>query len=468
MSGWLRRRLARGGTDPAPAHVVLVGPHTEHSRRRISSCVRTQSLPGCTVHEGRATPDARDVSRDATVLIFVEPEWELEDDFAAAVHHKIVVDGDDAVYADDSRTSRSRPDWSPESLLFRCTTGGVLALSARCWSDLGLSTPPESVHQIALQLMNANVDVTHVRAPLTRSPSAINPLVCEPTLTDADRQRVTAYAKRYGVDMCDSDDASLHFSSTAERVSLVVPTAGKSDEDGVRYIDRLLSSLAAHPSHHALDVVAVIGPEVTSPTSDHVTLTTLAYDEPFNFSVACNAGVTHASGDVVVIINDDIEVTSSDWLNELIAFTRFPGVGAVGPLLLYPDGTVQSAGHMDPGPVTFARGYRINSHSDTWVEHQLLSRRNVTGLTAACLVMRKTVLNSIGGFDPSFPIAFNDVDLGNRLRAHGLRLVYSPARPLIHYESRTRTGGASPDEERHLATTWPQRHRDGEPDEYLG
>ena len=98
----------------------------------------------------------------------------------------------------------------PVLLLFRCTIGGVLTLSARCWSDLGLSNPPESVHQLALQLKNANVDVSHIQAPSTRSPSAINSLVCEPNLTDADRQRVTAYSKPYGVDGCGNDDASLH------------------------------------------------------------------------------------------------------------------------------------------------------------------------------------------------------------------------------------------------------------------
>ena len=461
MPYWLTTRSMRSKRHSPPAQVVLVGSHDRHSRRLVMSSVRAQSLSGCTM----AT--AAGAISGASTLIFIEPGWALETDFAAAIHHQIVVGGHDAVYVDDLHAGRSRPDWSPESLLFGCTVGGALAVSSRCWDGLKQTTVPESVHEVALRLVDAGIGGHHVRAPLTRCPPAVDPLMCEPALSDSDRQRVTSYLSSYEIELR-RDGESFVLCSPAERVSLVVPTAGKVGVDGVRYIDRLIHSLEEHPSRHNVDVVAVVGPGVTLPSSDRIQMSAVSYDEPFNFSTACNAGAAHTAGDVVVFINDDVEITSADWLDELVAATRLPGVGAVGPLLLYPDGTVQSAGHVDPGPTTFARGYRMGSGDDKWVEHTLSSRRNTSGLTAACLVMRTAVFETVGGFDPAFPLAFNDVDLGNRIRAHGLRMVYSPARPLVHHESRTRVGGASSDEEALLQSRWPLRHRTGLPDDYLG
>ena len=139
-------------------------------------------------------------------------------------------------------------------------------------------------------------------------------------------------------------------------------------------------------------------------------LVLVPFDAPFNFSTKMNLGVSHASGDRVVFLNDDVEAISHGWLEQLVAPLDEPDVGLTGAKLYYADQTVQHAGH-----AYFNAGYhhpfRFRTRDEAGPFGELFVSREVTGVTAACAAMRRDTYFEIGGFTESLPGNFNDVDL---------------------------------------------------------
>jgi GT2 family glycosyltransferase len=160
------------------------------------------------------------------------------------------------------------------------------------------------------------------------------------------------------------------------------------------------------------------------------------FTEPFNFSAKVNMGVRESRGDVVVLLNDEVEVLSERWLDQLVAIAQQPDVGAVGAKLLFEDGTIQHAGHAFTGGQILHVGA---GEPDGPGEFGMnLVDREVSGVTAACLAQRREVWTRLGGLDEALPNNFNDVDYCQRIRAKGYRIVQANSVILHHFESRTR------------------------------
>ncbi len=162
-------------------------------------------------------------------------------------------------------------------------------------------------------------------------------------------------------------------------------------------------------------------------------------DIPFNFSQLCNDGARLARNPFLLFLNDDVEAMDGQWLSAMCAFANRDDTGVVGARLLYPSGDLQHGGiatHLLPGP---GHPWR-NSPQAVWDGHPLLGwSGEVDAVTGACLMVRKTVFDQIGGFDEvAFAVAFNDVDLCLRVRKLGLRIIYTPLATLWHKESQTR------------------------------
>ena len=172
----------------------------------------------------------------------------------------------------------------------------------------------------------------------------------------------------------------------------------------------------------------------------------LPYAGPFNYSAINNHAVRAARGSLIGLINNDIDVISPDWLTEMVSHAIRPEVGAVGAKLYYADNTIQHA-----GAVTGINGVANHIHKHQPRNHpgyfgSLRLVRNVTCVTAACLVMRRAVFDEVGGFDEErLKIAFNDVDLCLRLRKAGYLVVWTPHAELYHLESVSRGFDNTPD-----------------------
>lgn len=168
---------------------------------------------------------------------------------------------------------------------------------------------------------------------------------------------------------------------------------------------------------------------------------------PFNFSALNNFAAAHAKGDFLCLMNNDIEIVTPGWLEELLSFAVMPGIGAVGARLWYPGhsglqhggvvvGLGGVAGHAHVG---LARGH-VGYFGRIALHHRLLA------VTAACLLIRKSDYLKIGGLDEKLAVAFNDVDFCLRLHKAGLACVYTPYAEMIHHESASRGNDLSDDQ----------------------
>jgi len=172
-------------------------------------------------------------------------------------------------------------------------------------------------------------------------------------------------------------------------------------------------------------------------------------DGPFNFSRLNNQAAAAATGEFLCFLNNDVEPVGPDWLTAMVHHASGQDVGAVGALLLYPDGTIQHAG-VAVGVGGAAGHIQKGAHPDDdrfWTWHRV--SREVTAVTAAAMVVRKSSFLEVGGFDEAaFPVAFNDVDLCLRLKRAGLRNIFAAEARLVHHESRSRGEDVSPEQVR--------------------
>jgi GT2 family glycosyltransferase len=164
----------------------------------------------------------------------------------------------------------------------------------------------------------------------------------------------------------------------------------------------------------------------------------LEFREVFNFSRANNLGSKHAPDGFLVFLNNDTEVLTPDWLEHLLYYAEQPDVGAAGPLLVYDNRTVQHAGvalGMRGTADHVMRGFPLGVDG---YAGSLACAREVSAVTAACMMMSKRRFNEVGGFNEYFATAYQDVDLCLRLRDCGLRIIYTPQSVLVHHESVSR------------------------------
>lgn len=232
----------------------------------------------------------------------------------------------------------------------------------------------------------------------------------------------------------------------ARKVSLIIPT-----RDSVDLLKRCVSSIHQHTDWAALEIIVIDNGSVEKETrawfrtAAKQGVRVLSMPGPFNFADLNNRAVYECEGEIIGLVNNDIEALHDGWLDEMVAQLLAPGVGAVGAKLLWPNGMVQHGGVL-MGAGNAAGHYGNLLADQDWGDHgrnQLVHQ--VTGVTAACLLMRKSDYLLVGGMDPqAFPVAFNDVDLCLRLRRAGLAITWTPHARLLHAESASRGKEDSP------------------------
>ncbi|MBQ6133078.1 MAG: glycosyltransferase family 2 protein [Lachnospiraceae bacterium] len=165
----------------------------------------------------------------------------------------------------------------------------------------------------------------------------------------------------------------------------------------------------------------------------------LYWDKGFNFSAINNYGVREAKGDYLLFLNNDIEIKTPDWLEEMLSnFQRNEGIGAVGVRLLYPDTTIQHAGVIIRLGGIAGHGFSRMDCENTGYFGRAVIKQDLTAVTAACMMTSREVFSKVGGFEETLAVAFNDVDLCLKIRKAGYRIIYDPDVTHIHYESLSR------------------------------
>ncbi len=254
-------------------------------------------------------------------------------------------------------------------------------------------------------------------------------------------------------------------------VSVIVPSIGTTGtvlgRERVFVLEAVRSVLATAGVDIDLEVIVVSGREMPAAVERHLielgggsdrgggsggAVRCVDYDAPFNFSATVNLGAAHARGEHLLLLNDDTEVISPDWLDRMVDALAAPGVGAVGARLLFEDGTLQHAGHTYRTSLDHVGfGLPGDSAGRTGILRQ---RRKVAGVTAACMLTPMRVFDLVGGFCVSFPGNYNDVDYCMKVRASGHDIVYEPDAVLWHFESKSRVTGVRSEEIELIQRRW--------------
>jgi GT2 family glycosyltransferase len=224
------------------------------------------------------------------------------------------------------------------------------------------------------------------------------------------------------------------------KVSIIIPT-----RDGLDVLKPCIDSLLEITDYKNYEVVILDNGSCKKETIDFLQsistdsrIAVIRDEGDFNYSRINNEAVAQSTGDYVCLLNNDIEIIDSNWLTEMISLAVRENTGCVGAKLLYPDGTVQHA-----GVILGLGGYAAHSHRGLprnapgyFCRAQI--RQQLSAVTGACLVVKRSVYDAVGGLDEAFKVAYNDVDFCLRVQALGFNNIFTPFAELIHHESKTR------------------------------
>jgi len=183
----------------------------------------------------------------------------------------------------------------------------------------------------------------------------------------------------------------------------------------------------------------------TLESKDNIKIVT--WNHPFNFSALNNFAASHAKGELLLFLNNDMSVISRDWLGQMAMHACRSEIGAVGAKLLYPDNTVQHGGIILRIGGVAGHSHKFADMDDVGSFARMALVHDVSAVTAACLMVRRELFDKVGGFDEKFVVACNDVDFCLKLRALGFYNLWTPYAKLYHYESKTRGYEDTPEKE---------------------
>jgi O-antigen biosynthesis protein len=370
---------------------------------------------------------------------------------------KLIYADDDRIDGDGRRTDpKFKPAWCPDlftardyirspALLHRQTVIAAGGWQAALWGA--------HEHDLKLRIVDCVEprDVVHIAKILMHCSEArtINMEIADAdTVRPQTVQAIQNHVARRGLgaDVVIDDRTMLprlryRASEPPALVSLLIPT-----RDRAALLETCVRSIVTLTQYKPIEIIIIDNGSTEEAT--HRLFSTLRKQPqirilpcpgPFNFSALNNVAAREARGAVLGLINNDIEVIDGNWLAEMVAFAVRPDIGCVGAKLLYPDGRIQHAGVFVGIGGAAAHGFRFLPREAPGYMGRLHSVQNVTAVTAACMLVRKSIYEDVGGLDEGkLTVAFNDIDFCMKVRAAGYLNVWTPFAELIHHESISR------------------------------
>lgn len=302
---------------------------------------------------------------------------------------------------------------------------------------------------LALRLVERTQRMAHIPRVLYHwrqiEGSAARDASAKPWAFAAQEACVTAHLRRIGLHDPQVSFPSLgrvrvHWPTSGALVSIIIPTRDRLD-----LLRPCLESIFARTDYPTYEIVLVDTGSTDPATQAYYRqlgaderVRIVRFEGPFNWSAANNFGVQHASGTLLLFLNNDTEALEANWLGELAGWAERPEVGVVGAKLIRPDGTIQHAGVVmgvaGHGSHPFdgdTEGVYGPFGSPEWY-------RDYLAVTGACMIMRRSVFEQLGGFDEIYQVAYSDLEFCLRAGAAGYRVVYTPFARVLHHEGGSR------------------------------
>ena len=375
----------------------------------------------------------------------------------------MVYSDEDEIHDDGHRSDPFfKPDWCPDSFLSRMYTRHFGVYRRALVEDVGRLRPEfegSQDYDLVLRLTERTTRIHHIPKVLyhRRIRSAAMPTdeSSKPYLTiEAERALNEALVRRNepGVVNASADRPGTYIVryqiKSPGLVSLIIPTRDHGED-----VDRCLTTLFETTTYTNFEIV-LLDNGSTDPESLAVferwarkdrRIRIVRYDVPFNFSQINNYAVAQSNGQYLLFLNNDTEIITPDWIEAMVEQAQRPTIGAVGALLLYPDGSVQHAGVVIGLGGVAGHSHKHYPGEDSGYFSALKAVTNYSAVTGACLMVRRDVFEKVGGFDDKLAVAFNDVDFCLKLRQAGYHNVYLPHVKLYHHESKSRGYETTPE-----------------------
>lgn len=231
-------------------------------------------------------------------------------------------------------------------------------------------------------------------------------------------------------------------------VSLLVPT-----RDGVEILKPCVDAILERTDYRHFELLILDNQSSCSNTLAYMAeverqdprVKVLRWNHDFNYSAINNFGAKHSKGDIIGLVNNDVEPIDGEWLTEMVSQVSRPEIGCVGAKLYYPNGTIQHGGVVLGVGGVAGHAHRFFQHNEEGYAGRLQLIQNFTAVTAACLLVRREVFEKVGGLnEPDLAVAYNDVDLCLKVHELGLRNLWTPYAELYHHESISRGADDTP------------------------
>ncbi|HEU4707457.1 MAG TPA: glycosyltransferase [Solirubrobacterales bacterium] len=392
----------------------------------------------------------------------------------------------DYLYTDEDKIDRGgrpsgpffKPDWSPERMrtqMYTCHLSVMRRLLVEEVGGFDREFEGSQDWDLVLKVTERARQVVHVPEVLYHwrtldTSTAGSGEAAKPWAFEAGTRAVQAHCERIGLPAEVERDLEVpgvyHLQPRLRRqplVSIVIPTAGGSREvrfQQVVLVEHCLRSVVEISTYENYEVVVVTDGDPDPVLEDRLRaiagdrLRLVPFAGPFNFSAKINRGAVHSNGERLLLLNDDMEVVTPDWIERMVMYLELEEIGAVGARLILEDGRPQHVGILFenggyPGHIYhgFSPGFRGYSNN-------VLVAQNHLAVTAACLMTSRQAFDEVGGFSAAFPNNYNDMDFCLKLRTTGRRVVYDPDTVLYHFESSSRENQVEDWEKEQLLGRW--------------
>lgn len=271
---------------------------------------------------------------------------------------------------------------------------------------------------------------------------------------DAGKRAIEGNLERTGEFGCVSHTADLGFYRVKypvqgePLVSIIIPNKDQKD-----ILKCCIDSVLEKSTYRNFEIIIAENSSSESETFEYYRelekipeIRLVTWDKGFNYSAINNYAAAFAKGEYLLFLNNDVEVIQPEWMEEMLGNCQRPGVGITGAKLYYPDGSIQHAGTIIGIGGIAGHAFLNMPGNRTGYLHKASIQLNYSAVTAACMMMKKSIFEEAEGFEEKLTVAFNDVDLCLRVREAGYLVVYNPAAELYHHESKSR--GAEDSEEK--------------------
>ncbi len=376
------------------------------------------------------------------------------------------------VYADEDKIDEEgyrqsphfKPDWNEALLLSQNYICHPVALqTARLKEIGGFRTGVEGSqdHDLLLRFVDGlkGDEIFHIPQILyhwraTRGSTAVSSAAKDYT-TEAGLNAISdfvakrdANAKVFRGRFPNTYNISWSIPSPPPLVSLIIPT-----RDGYEILKQCLESIYEKTDYPNFEVLVIDNQTTCEQTlelfahyKEHENFKLLRWDHSFNYSAINNFAVQHAKGELIGLVNNDIEVINPEWLSNMVRHAIRPEVGCVGAKLYYPNGAIQHAGVILGIGGVAGHSHKYFAKEEPGYHTRLYLTQEISAVTAACLLVKKSIFLQVGGLnEEELVVAFNDVDFCLKVREAGFRNIFTPTAELYHHESISRGSEDSPE-----------------------